>query len=357
MNDIHLRAKLDSMASDASAIAKKYTTGGLPLKLGKVEEFWGIKHELARGRFSAIKRCLDNKTKKPYIAKIIKYTDDTDREDTLQEFDIHRSIKGERVVMLRDAFLMRRYLVLIMDLLEGQDLLSFVAAKPRPNEEDVAFAIRPLLDAVNYLHGQQIVHLDIRPANIFIAKSNLALKLIDYGSARRIKNWKDGDMVAIVCYTAFTAPELLDFAPVNGAADMWSIGILVYSLLSGLLPFNVECKEDEDEDEKLGQEITKGKWYFDPKAFSRSTSEVKDFITAMLSFDPKKRPSAEEAKQNQWLSGDNLQKRRSSDITASKLKDLSQQLAKKDKEDITTCSCVLRTYEEDPYDSPDSDEE
>lgn len=69
-----------------------------------------------RGRFSVVKRCLDAKTKKPFVAKIIKYDDDTDRDDTLQEFDIHRSIKGEKVVMLRDAFLLRRYLVLIMDL-------------------------------------------------------------------------------------------------------------------------------------------------------------------------------------------------------------------------------------------------
>ena len=70
----------------------------------------------SRGRFSVIKRCLDAKTKKPFAAKIIKYDDDTDRDDTLQEFDIHRSIKGEKVVMLRDAFLLRRYLVLVMDL-------------------------------------------------------------------------------------------------------------------------------------------------------------------------------------------------------------------------------------------------
>ena len=69
-----------------------------------------------RGRFSVIKRCLDAKTKKPFVAKIIKYEDDTDRDDSLQEFDIHRSIKGEKVVMLRDAFLLRSYIVLIMDL-------------------------------------------------------------------------------------------------------------------------------------------------------------------------------------------------------------------------------------------------
>ena len=69
-----------------------------------------------RGRFSVVKRCLDAKTKKPYAAKIIKYDDDTDRDDALQEFDIHRSIKGDKVVMLRDAFLVQRYLVLIMDL-------------------------------------------------------------------------------------------------------------------------------------------------------------------------------------------------------------------------------------------------
>lgn len=344
-------------ANTPQAIAKRYATGGVALKLENVDKFWGIKHELAKGRFSVIKRCLDAKTKKPYVAKIIKYDDDTDRDDSLQEFDIHRSIKGDKVVMLRDAFLMRKYIVLIMDLLEGQDILSFVASKPRPNEEDVAFVIRPLLDVVNYLHGQQIVHLDIRPANIFIAKSNLGLKLIDYGSARRIKNWKEGDMLAIVSYAAFTAPELLDFTPVSGGADMWSIGVLLYALLSGILPFAVECKEDEDEDEKISEAVKRGKWSFDSKAFNRSTSEVKDFITALLSFDAKKRPTAEEAMKNPWLQGDNLQKRRSSDINASKLKDLSQQLMKKDKEDVVTASCVLRTFNEDPYDSPESDEE
>ena len=69
-----------------------------------------------RGRFAVVKRCLDAKTKKPFVAKIIRYDDDTDRDDSLQEFDVHRSIKGDKVVMLRDAFLLRRYIVLVMDL-------------------------------------------------------------------------------------------------------------------------------------------------------------------------------------------------------------------------------------------------
>lgn len=57
--------------------------------------------------------------------------------------------------------------------------------------------------------------------------------------------------------------------------------------MSGILPFTVECNEDEDEDEKLGEVVQKGKWSFDSKAFARSTSELKDFITALLSFDAK----------------------------------------------------------------------
>jgi len=59
------------------------------------------------------------------------------------------------------------------------------------------------------------------------------------------------------------------------------------SRLSGILPFAVECKEDEDEDEKISEAVKRGKWSFDSKAFNRSTSEVKDFITALLSFDAK----------------------------------------------------------------------
>lgn len=73
-------------------------------------------HCLFRGRFAVVKRCLDAKTKKPYIAKIIKYDDDADRDESLQEFEILRKVKSDKIVMLRDAFLMRRYIVLIMDL-------------------------------------------------------------------------------------------------------------------------------------------------------------------------------------------------------------------------------------------------
>lgn len=57
--------------------------------------------------------------------------------------------------------------------------------------------------------------------------------------------------------------------------------------MSGMLPFSVETKDDEDEDEKLGEAIQRGKWSFDPKAFQRSTSEVKDLITSLLSKDAK----------------------------------------------------------------------
>ena len=73
-------------------------------------------HCLFRGRFAVVKRCLDAKTKKPYVAKIIKYDDDADRDESLQEFEILRKVKSDKIVMLRDAFLMRRYIVLIMDL-------------------------------------------------------------------------------------------------------------------------------------------------------------------------------------------------------------------------------------------------
>lgn len=73
-------------------------------------------HCFFRGRFAVVKRCLDAKTKKPYLAKIIKYDDDADRDESLQEFEILRKVKSDKIVMLRDAFLMRKYIVLIMDL-------------------------------------------------------------------------------------------------------------------------------------------------------------------------------------------------------------------------------------------------
>ena len=73
-------------------------------------------HCLLRGRFAVVKRCLDAKTKKPYVAKIIKYDDDADRDESLQEFEILRKVKSDKIVMLRDAFLMRKYIILIMDL-------------------------------------------------------------------------------------------------------------------------------------------------------------------------------------------------------------------------------------------------
>lgn len=147
-----------------------------------------------------------------------------------------------------------------------------------------------LLKAVNHCHSQNIAHRDIKPENILITEDN-DLKLIDFGLSKQVKNKK---MKTIVGTPYYIAPEVLQ-GKYGLKCDVWSLGVIMYILLSGYLPFGGSNAAD------VFDKVTKGEYSFTQKEWKKVSDEGKDLISHMLQVDTKKRYTAEQCLKHKWF--------------------------------------------------------
>merc|ERR1719430_1535994 len=280
---------------------------------------------------------------------------DDDTRFAIREFDLMKSGKlaHKGLIGMHEAYMVRKYLILILDFVEGKTLLDQFFRRHSATEDDVAFVITELCETLNFLHQQNIVHLDLRPTNIrFVGRD---IKLLDYNSARHLANKKAGAVVDVIGDTEFCAPEMLNFDPVLPASDMWSVAIISYILLSGVSPF---FYEDEAQVLKSVQSVK----YTFCDAFDEISSEAKDFIKKCLLRAPEMRMTAEDALKHPWLSSEMTSKRKAISLLQTALDTMEEtdaRLLSEEEEDYVEASFVFRTYEEEEYESPEeeSDEE
>lgn len=320
------------------------------------EKFYLFGEEIGRGKYAVVKSCMDKQRKENLAAKLIKYDEETEK-NAKQEFEIMKTFKHDRLLAAKNGYIVQKYVVILMDRLENKELLDFLAEKTTASEEDASRVIAQLVETLNYLHTQNVVHLDVRPANILMSKE-FKLTLIDYGNARKIMA-PNGQMVDAVGVTEFTAPEVLNFEMTHWAADMWSVGVLLYILLSGKLPFTVEDSEpDEDIDEKIAAKVKAANVILKATDFRNATEEAENLIKRLLVRQPERRPTAVSCLDDPWLLPVLLtQKRKSSEIPTAKFKALNERLKQAEEDERVVASCVLRDFNEKAYESPDEEEE
>lgn len=320
---------------------------------GNPEQFYTFGEEIGTGKFAVVRHVTHKITGDKFAAKIIKYDSDT-LKFAIREFDFMKELEFGHpgLVPLHEAYLCRKYLILIMEVADGMTLLDFVGKRHTLNEDVIAGFVKQLCEVLAYMHERNAVHLDLRPTNIRFNSSNI-LKLVDYNSARFVANKKAGAVVDVIGDTEFCAPEMLRFEPVLPGSDMWSVAVITYILLSGISPF---FYEDEDEVLKNVQTV---KWAFDTDAFSEITSEAKDFIKKCLVRAPESRLTAAAALGHTWLSEDYSTVRKKTNLDIKDiLAETDERLYSEEEEDYIWGSFVLRTFDEEENISPeDSDEE
>ncbi|XP_065051708.1 myosin light chain kinase, smooth muscle-like isoform X2 [Rhopilema esculentum] len=317
------------------------------------EKYYDFGEEIGRGKFSVVKHCVHKKTGEEFAAKIIKFDDETVKF-AVREYDLMASGKMDHrgLVQLHEAYLVRKYLILILELAAGQTLLTYMSKRHSLTEDDVAHIIRQMCEILADMHKNNLIHLDIRPTNIRMASiGSKEIKLVDFNSARMIANKFAGEVVDVIGDTEFCAPELLNFDPVLPGSDMWSVAVITYILLSGISPFY-----DEDED-KVVSAVQKVQWSFDEMSFERVTTEAKDFIKKCLLRVPEMRMTAAEALKHPWLSNTFARARKNSQINPTELKSTDKRLYSEEEEEYIWASLVFRTFDESEYESPESDEE
>ncbi|XP_059950571.1 death-associated protein kinase 3 isoform X1 [Mesoplodon densirostris] len=258
-----------------------------------VEDHYEMGEELGSGQFAIVRKCRQKGTGKEYAAKFIKKRRlsssrrGVSREEIEREVNILREIRHPNIITLHDIFENKTDVVLILELVSGGELFDFLAEKESLTEDEATQFLKQILDGVHYLHSKRIAHFDLKPENIMLLDKNVPnprIKLIDFGIAHKIE--AGNEFKNIFGTPEFVAPEIVNYEPLGLEADMWSIGVITYILLSGASPFLGETKQE------TLTNISAVNYDFDEEYFSNTSELAKDFIRRLLVKDPKKKSNS-----------------------------------------------------------------
>uniref|UniRef100_A0AAQ5X5B4 calcium/calmodulin-dependent protein kinase n=1 Tax=Amphiprion ocellaris TaxID=80972 RepID=A0AAQ5X5B4_AMPOC len=254
--------------------------------------------ELGKGAFSVVRRCVKLCTGQEYAAKIIntKKLSARDHQKLEREARICRLLKHPNIVRLHDSISEEGFHYLLFDLVTGGELFEDIVAREYYSEADASHCIHQILDSVSYTHQHDIVHRDLKPENLLLASKckNAAVKLADFGLAIEVQ----GDQQAWFGFAGtpgYLSPEVLRKEAYGKPVDIWACGVILYILLVGYPPF-----WDEDQ-HKLYQQIKAGAYDFPSPEWDTVTPEAKNLINQMLTINPAKRITAQEALKHPWV--------------------------------------------------------
>lgn len=269
-----------------------------------LETDYELREELGSGSIGKVYRAIERTTDKAFAAKIIStrqfaFERSFSASDLLQEARMLRNVSHPAIVTVRDAYSEDASFAIIMQLVEGGDLFDRIVKRKKYPERDARDVMSHLLSALAYLHARGIAHRDIKPENILLrtAKSDVDVLLTDFGLAKGTAVGPHG--CRTFCGTPqYLAPEVMerqneDDLALGGydgaAADIWSVGVVLFVLLSGTQPANSKVEN---------------KWTtcsFNESVWSYVSEEAKDVIHRLTAVDANERPSAAAALQMPWF--------------------------------------------------------
>lgn len=261
---------------------------------------------LGRGRFGVIRRCFKKQSGQQAACKTIRKSDllhdSIDRDCLHNEIKIMQYVAGHRaVVALHEVYEDDEFVHLVMEMCSGGDLFDrIVSSKNRVpfSEEEAATILQKLMEAISYCHSLGIAHRDIKPDNIlFVDNSNslAQIKLADFGQASSFSPG-EGLMQGIVGTPYYVAPEVLGGKDYNEKVDVWSAGVILYIMLSGVAPFVGETPQE------IFEAVLCGRLRFPSDGWLSISHSAKDLLRRMLTRDVTKRLSAHQVLEHGWIS-------------------------------------------------------
>ncbi|XP_037651512.1 death-associated protein kinase 2 [Sebastes umbrosus] len=267
-----------------------------------VEDFYEIGEVLGSGHFGQVRQVRERATGTRWAGKFLKIRKNTcsrlglDRSSVEQEVEILQAVQHQNIVILKDVFESRAEVVLVLELVSGGELFDFIAEKEDLLESEAIEFMQQILEGLGFLHSKNIAHFDLKPENIMLSDRmapQLNVKLIDFGLAHR---FHQGEEYRSSSGTPqYIAPEVISSETLSPAADMWSIAVITYILLSGLSPFQGET------DEETLRNVIVMNYQFPEQYFSMTSSVAKDFIQKLLVKIPSDRMTAEECLLHPWI--------------------------------------------------------
>ncbi|XP_066495139.1 ribosomal protein S6 kinase alpha-1 [Tiliqua scincoides] len=256
-----------------------------------------VKEDIGVGSYSVCKRCVHKATSTEYAVKVI----DKSKRDPSEEIEILlRYGQHPNIITLKDVYNDGRYVYLVTELMRGGELLDKILKQKCFSEREASSLLYTICKTVEYLHSQGVVHRDLKPSNILYVDASgnsESIRICDFGFAKQLR--ADNGLLMTPCYTAnFVAPEVLKRQGYDEACDIWSLGILLYTMLAGYTPF---ANGPNDTPEEILTRIGGGKFTLQGGNWDTVSDEAKDLVSKMLHVDPHQRLTARQVLQHRWI--------------------------------------------------------
>ncbi|XP_015180266.1 PREDICTED: muscle M-line assembly protein unc-89 isoform X4 [Polistes dominula] len=256
------------------------------------DEFYDLGDELGRGTQGITYHAAERSTGRNYAAKVMHGRGEL-KPFMFNELDAMNNLNHRKLLRLHEAYETDKSVTLIMELAAGGELADVLTKQPHYTESEIAGYIRQLLYGLEYMHDNHYAHLGLTLGDLLISHTGGDdLKIGDFSLTRRIAQTK----LMLLAYgmPEYVAPEVTNNEGVDYAADMWSLGIITYILLSGISPFRGV------NDRETLSKIRQGVWDFDDR-WKNISNEAKDFIRNLLVYNVDKRMDVKSALKHPWL--------------------------------------------------------
>ncbi|KAG6079338.1 hypothetical protein E4U15_003825 [Claviceps sp. LM218 group G6] len=254
---------------------------------------------LGAGTYGVVREA-DGPTGKVAVKIILKKNVKGNEKMVYDELDMLQRLKHPHIVRFVDWFESRDKFYIVTELATGGELFDRICEQGKFTEKDASQTIKQIMSAVDYLHDNDVVHRDLKPENLLYVtrEPDSNLILADFGIAKALDS-KEETLKTMAGSFGYAAPEVMEQKGHGKPVDMWSMGVITYTLLCGYPPFRSENLRD------LLRECTVAPVPFHERYWKDVSQDAKDFILGLIVPDPEKRSTSKEALNHIWLSGKN----------------------------------------------------
>lgn len=268
---------------------------------------------LGVGSTSTCHRCRSKRTGVDYACKIIDKSIVAERfQGMMTQFQteilaLKQLRRHPNIISLYDVYITEDKLLIVMELMEGGELFDYVVQKGTLTEEEASMCVRMVTSALLYMHSKNIIHRDLKPENLLLKRkpgtgaptaTDLEVKIIDFGLS---KCMAPANVIAssFLGTRGYLAPEMLQRHDYSKQVDTWALGVIVFVLLCGCLPF------DDDSSQIHSPDVLDLKFKLRFPRWAKNLSEsAKDLLQHLLDVNPATRYTSEQALRHPWVTGE-----------------------------------------------------
>ncbi|XP_041967497.1 MAP kinase-interacting serine/threonine-protein kinase 2b [Alosa sapidissima] len=294
---------------------------------GRFEDVYRLQEEiLGEGAYARVQTCISQITNKEYAVKIIEKRPGHSRSRVFREVEMLYQCQGHRNILeLVEFFEEEEKFYLVFEKLRGGSVLAHIHKRRHFSEQEASIVVQDIASALDFLHNKGMAHRDLKPENILCEHEDRIspVKICDFDLGSGIKLNSDSSPISTPelltpCGSAeYMAPEVVEAFSEEATiydkrCDLWSLGVILYIMLSGYPPFVGHCGSDCGWEmgepchacqNTLFESIQEGKYEFPEKEWAHISPSAKELISKLLLRDAKRRLSAAQVLRHPWVQG------------------------------------------------------